>query len=218
MTTDDGYARPGTSRPVLASGTAHEEGGGSTLHAWIDESMQYLTGSGGLYVLAAVVADPARCDQDRDQLAAIKPKGATKLHWRDESPVRQRKIAAMIADIDVHATVVVGTRMNQAKQERARSQCLQRLLVELDQQGVSQAWIETRTVSLNRKDAATVDHMRGSRSLSRGLRVDVQDPGIEPMLWIPDAVAGAVGASLRGADDYLQIMAQVVDTIEITLR
>lgn len=42
----------------------------------------------------------------------------------------------------------------------------------------------------------------GAGVIPRDMRVGFGRPLEEPMLWIPDAVAGAVGSTLRGGETY----------------
>lgn len=171
------------------------------LHAWVDESMRAARdGKDGLYLLAAVVADPGECDAVREGLVSLLLRGALRLHWRDETEMRRCKIAALIGSHDLAHVVVVGAPINHRRQERARAQCLERLLYELDQLGVSDVWLETRHSALNERDLRLVEALRGKRSVSLGIRVEFARPKEEPMLWVPDAVAGAVNAAASGAD------------------
>lgn len=171
------------------------------LHAWVDESMRAARdGKDGLYLLAAVVADPGGCDVVREGLTSLLLKGALRLHWRDETEIRRCKIAALIGSHDLAHVVVVGAPINHRRQERARAQCLERLLYELDQLGVSEVWLETRHFALNERDLKLVEALRGKRSVSVGIRVEFARPKDEPMLWVPDAVAGAVNAAASGGE------------------
>lgn len=170
----------------------------AVLHAWVDESMQ--TTGGGFYVLAASVADPAQCDPIREELRGLLLGRAKRLHWRDQVPKRRRVIATVIAGLTIPHTVVVGAPISPQRQERARRLCLERLLFELIELGVTQVWLETRTQSLNARDLTVIEAFRAKNSISESLTVRFAQPEQEPMLWLPDAVAGAVGGRLRSED------------------
>jgi hypothetical protein len=187
------------------------------LHAWVDESMRAARdGNDGLYLLAAVVADPGVCDAVRDSLRSLVWKAAGRLHWRDETPSRRRKIAELIGGQDLAHVVVVGAPIDHRRQERARAQCLERLLYELEQLGVSQVWLETRHFALNERDLKLVEALRGKRSVSSEIRVEFARPKDEPMLWVPDAVAGAVNAALSEEPDTLDGFGEI-DVISVNL-
>jgi hypothetical protein len=81
--------------------------------------------------------------------------------------------------------------MDKTKQERARRCCLERLLHELGLLAVSQVWLESRSAKPDRRDLKRVDSGRRRRLIPSELQVDFARPKVEPMLWLPDAVAGA---------------------------
>ena len=47
------------------------------------------------------------------------------------------------------------------------------------------------------------------RLITAAIRVDTAMPGDEPMLWLPDAVAGAVAADRYGRPEYLALIGPV---------
>src|SRR5580765_8597786 len=122
-----------------------EQVGFATKHAWVDESMRFGSdGPGPVYILAAVVSDLAGSDDARDELRSLLLRGQKRIHWRDEDHARRMLIAKTIARLDLTAVVVVGARLVESKQERARRQCLRRLLHELELLGVSRVLLESR--------------------------------------------------------------------------
>lgn len=185
------------------------------LHAWVDESMHQATEQlpAGIYILAATIADPTRCEPVREGLRTLLAGSNKRLHWRDESPRRQRQIAAAIAEYNTTHTVVIGAPLDHRRQERARRLCLQRLLYELTLVGVTDVWLEARTASLNRKDITMVAALRSSGAVPSHLRVEPIAPTEEPMLWIPDAVAGVVGSYRRRGDEtaYLSLRRRMTE-------
>lgn len=201
--------------PRLPSRPAEPSSG---LHAWVDESMRLTPDDQGIYILAAVVCDPACSDDGRNQLRALLLRGQSRLHWHGERDIRRSTIATAVAAIDMAALIVVGMPVSSAKQERARRQCMETLLPRLSGLGVDRVWLESRTPALNEADLETVRFLRGKQLLPRALRVNTALPTVEPMLWIPDALAGAVNAA-RGDDPrWLNILSQTVEIIDIELR
>lgn len=188
------------------------------LHAWVDESM-HVDGDDGLYVLAAVVCEAGSCDPIRDTMRSLLDTGQPKLHWGTESPERREKIISTVAQIDMAAVVVIGTPLTKRKQERARAVCMESLAVHLAKMDVTHVLLEERTPSLNERDMKIVRAMRGSKLIPPQMRIDVQRPSVEPMLWIPDAVAGAVGADRRRRNPrYLDMIRSTLTELEIPLR
>ncbi len=201
-----------------ATPTPHE--GAFALHAWIDERMDVdLEQDSGRYILASVVCDPSGCDPVRQALRALLQGRQRRLHWRDETGPRRTKIAATISAVDMAAVVVVGAPMANRRQERARRLCMETLLPTLEQDyGVSRVFLEARTQTLIRKDREHVANLVGKRLITPALRVDSARPLEEPMLWIPDAVAGAVGADRLGNPEWLDIIRHKVMEMAIELR
>lgn len=183
-----------------------QEAGPVGLHAFVDESMRLTPDNQGTYLLAAVVCDPVTCDPVRETLRSLRQ---PRLHWHAGEDPRKTKIAESIGALALPATVVVGMPLAKSKQERARAKCMEALLRALEVQGVSQVWLEARTPSLIRRDMRLVDALRSQRLITPAIRVDTALPGDEPMLWLPDAVAGEVAASRDGQPEYLALIGPV---------
>lgn len=184
--------------------------------AFVDESMRLTLDDQGAYLMAAVVVEVARCEEIRQVLRSLLYKRQERLHWRDEEAPRRTKIAEALGGLDVAATVVIGTPLAKKKQERARRKCLETLLPHLEQMGVTQVVMEQRTPTLVAKDQRMVVAIRGKQLIGSGLRVDTARPKEEPMLWLPDAVAGALGAARdAGQPEYLALIGSV-EQIEVS--
>jgi hypothetical protein len=172
----------------------------------------------GMYLLGAVVADPSVCGPTRDELRAVLPKGARKLHWTDMEDREKKQVTGLVTRFDVAHIVVIGTPLDLKKQEQARAKCMKRLLWELGQLEVSQVFLEQRTSSLNKRDMKLVENLRGSRSMPKTLRVDIAQPSTEPMLWIPDQVLGAMGDAEANDDAAcLELYGGSVQRIDIDI-
>jgi hypothetical protein len=190
------------------------------LHAWVDESAQGRGGqlADGIYLLAATVADPTRCDVIRDALRGLIARGSQRLHWVEESEKRRRLIAEAIAEHEVLTTVVIASPLDPRRQERARRRCMERLYYELERMHVEHVWIESRHPSLNRRDLQMIASLRQTGAVSAELRFDFIRPYDEPMLWVPDAVAGAVGAARKwGSTDTNQVLAAGLEEIDVDM-
>lgn len=162
-------------------------------HAWVDESIHVpVADFEGLYTLAAVLAAPDRCPVIREALRHLTPAHAERLHWREDQPSVRAAAIDLLREGDIAALAVTCIPLDARNQERARRKCMERLLFELDQRTISHVWVETRTQSLNSKDLRLIDALRGSGAISKRLRVEFARPLADPMLWLPDAVAGAV--------------------------
>ncbi|GAA2122181.1 hypothetical protein [Kocuria atrinae] len=187
------------------------------LHAWVDESMRSKGVAAPMYLLGAVVADPRRCDPAREKLRKILPKGAPKLHWHAMKPREKTRATDVVTSLDAAHLVVVGGPLDHRKQERARAACMERLLWELGQLGVSRVFLEQRTPSLNDRDMDLVLRLRGKRSIPSSLRVEIAKPSTEPMLWVPDQVLGAMGDAASDDGQWIAEYDGAVDRIDIGL-
>lgn len=187
------------------------------LHAWVDESIH---AARGLYILAAAIApaDEAQLEEARDALVRQLLRGQRRLHWRDEGKHRRRAaIVGAVAQLKISSVVVVATHIDARTQdERARRKCLERLLGQLTDFGVRQVWIESRGRQ-DARDLTMVAALRSRGGLPSSMRVDFARPLEEPMLWIPDAVAGAIGAARAGDDRYRTVLMHMLTEHEFEL-
>jgi len=169
-------------------------------HAWVDESVSIGVDRSGFYVLAASVGDPSAAEAMRSAMRELVPKPRRRLHWHSEAAGTRRAAVDRIAALDLVHVVVVREVVEARRQERARRHCLERLLFELDQLEVARVWLESRGPTPDRRDVVMVDALRRSAAVSAKLRVGFARPSEEPMLWIPDAIAGAVRHGRRTGD------------------
>jgi len=132
----------------------------------------------------------------------LRLRGQRKLHWHDEDAPRRKHLVDAVAELSALHLVVV--RVDQhARPERRRRLCLAELLVQLQARGVEQLYLEGREAKQNTRDRDLIGKLRAQRRLDGQLRMDHQPGPTNPLLWIPDIVAGAVGADLTGEPSYL---------------
>lgn len=160
--------------------------------AWVDESVHFGPAGAGFYVLAAAVGHPVAVEPTRAALRGLVPRPRRRLHWHGEDDATRRRMVALVARLDLVHVAVVQEVPDPRKQERGRRKCLGRLLFELDQLEVGRVVMESRNDALDRRDLRMVRALRGSLAVSMDLRVEFASPLEEPMLWLPDAVAGVV--------------------------
>ena len=191
-----------------------------TLSAWVDESV-IIDGPrcpGGTYTLAAAVVETASVTAMRESLQTLTLTKGGRLHWVDESAKRRDRIAAAIAAFDLAAIVATGAPVHRSKQERARRCCMERLFYELALIGVDEVCLESRTSTPDQRDLRLVDSARDKGLIPHGFRVGFARPWDEPMLWIPDAVAGALTAARLGEPRWLLAMSEVLTEHEVVVR
>jgi len=189
------------------------------LTAWVDESI--VVGrdkTAGTYTMAAAIADPAASQAIGERLRAITVGRAGRLHWANEPTKRRDLITTLIASIDLAAVVVVGAPMLGSKQERARRCCLERLLQELADFGVGDVLMESRSPVPDRRDIRLVDSARAKGLIPGSLVVRFARPLDNPMLWIPDAIAGAVTAATLGEPRWMLALDEILTRHDIVVR
>lgn len=142
-------------------------------------------------------------------------KQGPKLHWRHMDPRAKKLSMNLLRTVDAAHVVVIASPLDPHRQERARAKCMERLFAELGNLGVSSVFLESRTRSLNERDMRLVDKLRGSRAMPPSLRVEIQLPSLEPMLWIPDQVLGAIGDAETGDDQWLSIFSSHISRLDI---
>ncbi|MER5620266.1 hypothetical protein ABT061_04400 [Streptosporangium sp. NPDC002544] len=163
--------------------------------------------------MAAVIMDSADHDDIRATLESLRLGKSPRLHWREESAARQLAIAGSIATMPMKNIATIHIFNRGLPYERARRICLERLLYELDQEGVITATIESRSPKLDHLDLLLVMGIRRGRTLSGNIKITWEQPGQEPLLWGADAVAGATTWWLDGQTGGFKLLADRIRLI-----
>lgn len=187
----------------------------TTLRAWVDESGSDHIHDPGTYVLAAAIGRQDSEPTIRDQISRLRLPGQVKLHWRDEGEKRRNAIMRAVAACELEHVVVVRAGAVDNRPERRRRKCLERLLFELELKAVSDIVFESRGPADDRRDIQMLNALRGQRVVSTATRITHVVGRHEPLLWIPDAVCGAVTSTRAGVHDHQQVLASQLTLIEI---
>ena len=166
------------------------------LVAVIDESSPGNTAGGITYVVAiAALFEPTRAADELSQLFTTDRRRP--FHWEREGTVARTRIIEIAADLGVVATAHY-SHVGRRGQTRARQSMLIRMASDAAAEGVEHLIIEA-------SDAATIG--RDQRVLLDSFRERGGVPFVydwrskaEPLLWIADAIAGAVGEYVVGKD------------------
>ncbi len=148
-------------------------------------------------------------------MSELRVKGERKLHWYHETPKRRRWIVDTLAELAALHLVVVRAGLPGERSEKRRRKCLEKLLYELHRAGVGHVSVEARQQKQNGRDRDLLAALRARRQLPAILRMDHVDGPAEPLLWAPDAVAGAVVADRCGTPEYLKEIGHLVGIHEI---
>ena len=177
----------------------------------IDES--YRVAAGGHYVMAAAVVDVVRLEPIRDQLRVLPPGTKCHLHWVDEGDAVREKVIAAVEGLRLPHVVVAATPISKRRQERARAVCLERLMWELHDVGVTRVLIEGRSHQ-NAADRRVIGGLRNRKIVPRSLAFDFGSKR-DPELWIPDAVAGAVMLQRCEGDSRFAVRLSTMRVIDL---
>jgi hypothetical protein len=183
--------------------------------AWGDESGSVPSLDPGAFLLAAAVCAVGDLDGLRERMTRMRRPSEKKIHWRDDSRVRHDEVTREIAAAGVEAIVVVRVGSLDERPERRRRKCFERFAAEVERSGCGILTMESRGAGLDRKDRDMVDAMRAARTLDGTLRLEHAPGPAEPMLWIADAVCGAVVASRTGDPAFLRRIERAVHLVEV---
>jgi hypothetical protein len=176
------------------------------VRAFVDESFRLDgTGRSGAYLFAAVTVAADREDELRVRLKHALPGRLTRFHWRkDRDEIRQRALEVMRTS-DILGLTVYRLGVSVSAAERARQHALWNLVQYLRETDVHDLVFEARERRQNAKDERTLHSISRTTVSSDRFRYSFSRPLDEPLLWLPDYLAGACGEALRsgGSDRYV---------------
>ena len=176
-----------------------------SFRAFIDESSA-LRGPGlQEYLIAAAVVPADRCDDVREALRPLLLPGQIKLHWSDESEQRRRRIVDGLLQLEHMSVVITHLSERRKKNERFRRLCLGELYNEMVAMDVHDLLLESRSAQQDMSDVAHVVALQGA-GLDKRLRISHKRGGDEPLLWIADAVLGAINARESGDSSHFEAL------------
>lgn len=173
----------------------------SQLVAYVDESSARRPPAQQEYMVCAAIIDVHDLEKVRSVLRPLLLPGQIKLHWTDERSSRRRKIVETLSGIDSIQAIITHRSEASRKTERYRRKCLEQLYFELPQMQVHQVTLESRQKDQNRKDIEHIVALQG-QGQSPGIRLQHVRGGDDPLLWIPDAVLGALNSMHLGDEQY----------------
>ncbi len=175
--------------------------------AFVDESEPLGTGHGGPYVMVATLPLTDALDDIRRQLQRLKPRSQTKLHWYDSIHDLRAQTISLISEMPVMHWAVVMDPPHDESPERRRRNCMERLFWEVSElKAVEQVVMESRGAADDKRDMQMVGSLRAKKALRADLRVDHVRGLEEPLLWLPDAVCGAMNARLAGDPQWCELL------------
>ena len=118
-----------------------------------------------------------------------------------QTSLDRRKIVETLSGIDsMHAIITHQSEVSK-KTERHRRKCLEQMYFELSEMHVHNVTLESRQEAQNKRDLAHIVALQG-QGQSAGIRLRHVRGGDDPLLWIPDAVLGALNSVHLGEEQY----------------
>lgn len=178
----------------------------TSFQAWGDESGSNSRIDRGTYLMAAVIADSEHYDLLAEEMRGLLPRKEKKVHWHSDAPERHDLVIATIADLPLEAIVVVRQGAPEAERdERRRRKVLEVFAPELQDLGCGDLVLESRGPKDDTRDRKMFDTMRSTGRLSSLRLRHAAGPG-DPVLWIADAICGAVVAHRTGHPRWLDLL------------
>ena len=153
------------------------------MHAFLDESNR------SRYFLACALVVPRALNPTRTALRSMLLPGQRRLHFNAESERRQRELLGRMCSLDL----VVRVYEMRARERTARPALLAALLADLKDLSVERLVIESRE-GRDHLDREVIASMQRHGRASLALVYERLRPYEEPLLWVSDATAWAVGA------------------------
>ncbi|TCN39729.1 hypothetical protein EV644_103187 [Kribbella orskensis] len=158
-------------------------------HAYVDESSR----SG--YLLCAVVILPADVTAIRRTLRTLCKPGQRRVHMKHESDGRRREILSAVSQLDAQ-TLVYRAVLNGRSERRAQDECFRTMVPDLlEKFAVGRMVVES--CDQDHQDNQVIREVLSDRPAGHRLTYLHSAPASEPLLWLPDIMAWAVG---RGGD------------------
>jgi hypothetical protein len=158
-------------------------------HAFVDES------SRGGYLLCAVVLLPSELAPARRILRTLCKPGQRRVHMKHESDGRRREILSVVSQLEVE-TRIYRARLDGRSERRTRDECFRVMVPELIEQ-LSVARMVVESCDQDRQDNQVIREMVMKTQAEERFSYLHSAPANEPLLWLPDIVAWAIG---RGGD------------------
>jgi hypothetical protein len=172
--------------------------------AYVDESLRVTPA--GLYLVAAAVVIDERAVDARHELRKVLTGRQQRFHWNDAGEKQRARMLETIHALEP-AVMAYACQPLPSRQDRARALCLGSLVWDLRSLEVDHVVFESRQDHNDRKDANTIERARRAQTAAPELTYSFSRPQNEPLLWVADALAGAISAHI--ADDNHRYIEQL---------
>ena len=169
------------------------------MNVFVDEAI-YQPGD-GVYVVAAVLLDDTKKASARRAASRIPPIRGRRFHWHNEDPRERFAMLAVVVQHAVGCLAYVATPARGRAQEAIRQGFLHRLVQDLARHQTIDLVVESRQHHNDQRDSSTL--IRARQELSVDLGYTHLTPADDPLLWMADAIAGAVLGQARKDGRYV---------------
>ena len=167
--------------------------------ALVDESI--VIAGAGCYLLACVVLPDDRRAKVRREVrrAAV----GNHFHWKDEREDAQFRMLAVLAGGATRLFAHVRRPTVRREHEGVRATLLNALLDDLAKTTTLDLLLESRQRVNDLKDRQVIAGAVADHRISSDINYGHSGPDQEPLLWLADALAGAVMAQVRGDGKFV---------------
>ena len=167
----------------------------SPIVAVVDETTPFLGGGIGYAVVSGILLGDV--GEVQATMPAVIPAGRRRpFHWHLEGVAAKAAAVAALVDLDVVARAVV-VPCGRRRQEAARAVALAATVEQLVDDGCQQLVIEARSPAQDGRDKATIFDVVRPRKAALDVSWERKS---NQLLWIADAIGGAVHAHLTNGD------------------
>lgn len=171
--------------------------------AFVDESMRT-----GRYLLACVVVGADNAGQMRRSLRKLLLTSERRLHIRKSDRAQRLRILSTLATWEIDARVYVCRHSKSVGEEEARRLDLERIVGDLQASGRATSLFIERRAGADHRDRTTIIR---SRRRQPALEFQHLWPTDDPLHWLPDCLAWAVGAG----GEWKNLIDPVVEVVEV---
>lgn len=181
----------------------------------IDESAP-VSDLGMHYVVsAAVLLDPHQCAEVRARAASLIGTRKRPFHWKDEGVEKRRAMIQLLGELEIGVFATIHCPVPLVFERQVRRATLTDLVMRLDKEGVNEVVIESRGSSLDADDQRALIAGRLDGLWSPELAYSFKGKH-DPLLWLPDAVAGLLSeAERRIKIDLLAELQRVTHVLDV---
>jgi len=177
--------------------------------AWGDESGSVHRIDPGTYILGAALSFEENVEAARQVMESIRLPSEKKVHWRSDTSKRHDQVVEAITSVPIEGFIVVRSRRLD-NSEHSRRKCMEDMMPELEALGCAHLTLESRGKADDRRDLDMLGHLRRRRLNGHSVKMDHTPGPKDPMLWIADALCGAVVEDRCGEPKYLDRLASRV--------